>query len=139
MNPVEIARSLIGVSAYEFMVEGCSPPATINCSVLVEYAFMKCGIRMPKNLYAQLYRGESLPEDETVRDGDLIFATAKWGSYLDKTRAVDGIGHNGILTSAGTVIHAAFKVGVVEISEKKFLYGREYRRRYRIPELQVAD
>jgi len=76
----------------------------------------------------QLYCGPLVSSIAELDGLGLIFTSASWGAYYDDRRARKGIGHNGIVTPEGTVIHACARMrGVTEISLEAFLKGRELR------------
>jgi cell wall-associated NlpC family hydrolase len=131
----EIARSLMkrGIR-YEFFEERCNPPELMNCYLFVWWVFEQCaGIYMPKDIIGQLYRGEHVDTIKDIQDAGLIFTTGRWGAYYDDDRAQEGVGHTGIITVQGSVIHAcAGNNGVAEVPLWQFLEGRELRGMFHI-------
>lgn len=135
MNPADVAYPWIGISKHAFWEEHCRPPMVVNCYVLVSWAFERCGIQVPQTLLGQLYAG-NLAESHEAQDGYcLIFTKGKWnnGGYFDAKRAVQGVGHVGIVSCQGTVIHSSVDAGtIVEEPLESFLDSDVFRGIYRI-------
>lgn len=136
MNPADAARLLVGISRYDFMEEHCYPPEVVNCHTLVAWAYSQCGIWIPRDLLGQLYAGIPAVTDYT-KGTCLVFIKGNWskGGYFDSQRAVKGVGHVGIVSSQGTVIHASSSAKtVVEEPLERFLDDKSvFRGIYRIP------
>lgn len=135
MNPVNVARLWVGISKYDFWEEHCYPPEVVNCYILVAWAYEQCGMWVPQTLLGQLYAG-SLVQPDCTQDGCLIFTKGNWGNggHFDDQRAVRGVGHVGLVSSKGTVIHASSVAGtVVEEPLGRFVGDRVFRGIYRIP------
>lgn len=132
-NPVSVARKCIGISRYAFLEENAHPPNVVNCYIFVGWVYTQCGIVLPETLAGQLYAGAPIEFSNTLKDGDLIFrGDSHWGAYYDDDRAVEGVGHVGILTAAQTVIHASWKQGtVIEEIVEKFLANGSNNSRFR--------
>jgi hypothetical protein len=118
---VALARSRIGVSKYERGARLCEAPAVFDCSSFMKWLYGERGIWLPRRSIQQREKGEII-ERENVQAGDLVFTDGYQNYYI--TSPDDGVGHVGILTDEGTVIHAATKkVGVIESSFDRFTEG----------------
>lgn len=123
---VAAARSLIGLASYARLAQLDQAPATVNCLTLVTWSFREAGLSLPPTL-DQVELGMTVDIDE-LAVGDLIF-TAGFQVYLD---AYGGIGHVGIMSGDGTVIHATRRIrlgrnGVHEETLANFLAQGEFR------------
>lgn len=93
---ISFARSQVG----DRYILGAEGPDAWDCSSLVQAAFSKAGVKLPRVTYDQIHSGVEVPIDE-VRTGDLVF-------YKD-------LSHVGIYAGSGKVIEAANPgKGVVE-------------------------
>lgn len=127
---VALARSCLGMPLYRRGARFSEAPATVDCSSFIKWLYAKRGIWLPRWSIQQHEHGEAVELDRVVAE-DLIF-TSGWLDYYDDNPA-DGVGHVGIATGNGTVIHASTGgVGVVESPLEKFLERRKFRgaRRY---------
>lgn len=125
---VSRARALIGQATYLRLAQSSQAPAVVNCLTLVVWAYRPTGLNLPETL-ALIDLGEEVPlEDLAI--GDLVF-TAGWQAYLNHVRYGE-IGHVGIATGEGTVVHATRRVrqarsGVYEDSLEDFIAGDSFR------------
>ncbi len=135
MNPADVARLWVGISRYDFLEEHCYPPEVVNCYTLVAWAYGQCEIWIPQTLLGQLYAG-TLAVGDYAQGTCLVFTKGNWGKggYFDSQRAVKGVGHVGIVSSQGTVIHTSSSARtVVEEPLERFLGDRSmFRGIYRI-------
>ncbi|WP_329271966.1 C40 family peptidase [Streptomyces sp. NBC_01451] len=93
---ISFARAQVG----ERYILGANGPDAWDCSSLVQQAFGKAGVKLPRVTYDQIGSGVEIPIDD-VRAGDLVF-------YKD-------LSHVGLYSGGGKVIEAANPgKGVVE-------------------------
>lgn len=126
VDMVALARGLVGRSRYVFDAKYKRAPGVVNCSSMVKWLYAKRGIWLPKYAVEQREMGRVVADDD-LRAGDLLFkAGTGWNLYdLHPSQAV---GHVGMVTGQGTVIHAAdSRRGVVEDSCEHFLRNGAYR------------
>lgn len=101
---VEMLRSQLGV---QYVWGGSSPSQGFDCSGLVQWAFGKAGIQLPRTTYNQINEGASVPPNK-LRPGDLVF--------FDTDRKRSGPDHVGVYIGGGKFIHAARTGQPVKIS-----------------------
>jgi hypothetical protein len=119
------ARACIGASIYERGVLHTKAPAVLDCSSLVKWAWGLRGVWVPRLSIQQCSFGSAVALT-SIRAGDAIF-TAGCVNYFD-TDPSQGVGHVGLATGEGTVIHAVGrKSGVKEVTTDSFLRGRAFR------------
>jgi cell wall-associated NlpC family hydrolase len=85
---IGFARAQVG----DRYILGANGPDAWDCSSLMQHAFEKAGVKLPRVTYDQIKSGVEVPIDE-VRPGDLVF-------YKD-------ISHVGLYAGDGKVIEAA--------------------------------
>ena len=104
------ARARIG-SPYQW---GGTGATGFDCSGLVQVAFTRAGVNLPRTTEAQAQRGQMVRRD-SIQPGDLIF----FGN------GPDSINHVGIATGSGGFVHASSSRGVVEDSlDQGYFRGR---------------
>jgi hypothetical protein len=101
---VETLRSQLGV---QYVWGGSSPSQGFDCSGLVQWAFGKAGIELPRTTYNQINQGASVQPNK-LRPGDLVF--------FDTDRKRSGPDHVGVYIGGGKFIHAARTGQPVKIS-----------------------
>ena len=127
---IDIARECIKTSTYKRGARPSEAPAVVDCSSLIKYLYGQKGIWLPRRTIQQCQLGEKIdPKD--IRKGDVIFKSGR----INYTNPLvpKGVGHVGIATGEGTVIHAMNKQNnVVETSLEKFIAREKLRdiRRY---------
>ncbi len=127
---IALARQCIGTSQYRRGAKPSEAPAVVDCSSFVKWLYGMRGIWLPRRSIQQRELGEAVSLDELVA-GDVVFVSG-WIDYYHNDPA-NGVGHVGITTGGGTVIHAADKkANVVESSLDKFVGKIKFRgaRRY---------
>lgn len=127
---IALARQCIGTSRYCRGAKLSEAPAVIDCSSFVKWLYAKRGIWLPRRSIQQRELGEAINLGELVA-GDVVFVSG-WIDYYHDDPA-NGVGHAGIYTGCGTVIHAAGKnTNVVESQLDKFASKTKFRgaRRY---------
>lgn len=127
---VEIARSRVGASRYQRGARLMDAPGVFDCSSLMKWLYAQRGIWLPWRTIQQIDQGSSID----IRDlsaGDVIFTTGFINYY--RTDPSQGVGHVGIATGEGSIVHAAnSRSGIVESAVEDFLHAVELRgiRRY---------
>ncbi|MBI4142743.1 C40 family peptidase [Candidatus Uhrbacteria bacterium] len=117
VDVVVLARSLVGRATWRRGTRFHEAPGAVDCSTFVKWLYGQRGIWIPRRSIQQLwYRGNSgcrIERIEDLRAGDLVFASGFQPYYKDSAAA--GVGHVGVVTDTGTVIHAANRtIGVTE-------------------------
>lgn len=127
---VALARQCIGTSQYQRGARLSKAPAIVDCSSFVKWLYAERGIWLPRRSIQQRELGEMINRAELIA-GDVVFVSGHIDYY--HSDPADGVGHVGIYTGNGTVIHAANKkVNVIESSfadfagETKFRGARRY-------------
>ena len=116
---ISMARQCIGSSQYRRGARPSEAPALVDCSSFTKWLYAQRGIWLPRRSIQQSQTGETINLDE-LADGDLIFTSGPISYYYDDP--ADGVGHVGIATGDGSVIHAAnTRVNVIESPLKKFV------------------
>ena len=92
---VHIAERYLGVR----YVYGGESPSGFDCSGLVQYAYAKAGVEIPRTTYSQYGIGEPVSRSE-LQPGDLLF--------------FDHVGHVGMYVGGGRFIHAPHTGTVVQ-------------------------
>lgn len=101
---VATARTALGV---DYVWGGNSLTSGVDCSGLVQQAFRKYGIELPRTTYNQINVGASVQPNK-LRPGDLVF--------FDTDRSKSGPDHVGIYMGGGKFIHAPRPGAKVKIS-----------------------
>lgn len=115
---VALARQCIGKSEYRRGAKPSEAPAVIDCSSFTKWLYGKRGIWVPRRSIQQREIGEVIGLD-AISAGDLVFISG-WIDYYFSDPD-DGVGHVGVATGDGTVIHAANKKsGVIETPLERF-------------------
>jgi len=136
---ISLARGQIGVSQYHRGAQPSEAPAVVDCSSFVKWLYGQYGIWLPRRSIQQREHGEEVQPAEVV-GGDLIFASGKTDYFLDDRN--DGVGHVGIATDQGTVIHAKNKIaGIIESPLREFFENDKFRgiRRFFNPKTIVLE
>ncbi len=121
-NLIKLAGSLIG-SPYKYgayLENPAEEPREFDCSSFVQFVFKKIGVDLPRSTILQAAAsGEEIKNIKDALPGDLIFFEGERGHYrhdLFPDRKIY-IGHVGIYSGNGKIIHATDKKdysGVVE-------------------------
>jgi len=132
---VDTARKLIGQSMYSRGALFGEAPAVLDCSGLVKWVYGQKGIWVPRLSIQQFVHGEEV-EISDVRAGDVLF-TSGYVNFYDTDPSIR-VGHVGLATGEGTVIHAAGKrAGVIEVPVERFIGSRTLQgvRRFQTPDV----
>ena len=127
---IVLARKCIKTSIYKRAAKPSEAPAIVDCSSFIKWLYGQRGIWLPRRSIQQRELGVSVAIDE-ISKGDIIFSSGRIDYYWDDP--LDGVGHVGIATGHGTVIHAANReVNVIESSLESFVGKSTFRgaRRY---------
>ncbi len=119
IDPVMVAWSLIGRAHYRRGARMREAPDVVDCSSFTKWVYGQLGIWIPRRSIQQHLVGREVPATE-AQAGDLVFSSGWRNYYLDDPDS--GIGHVGLMTGTGTVIHAANRrLGVVETSVEPWM------------------
>lgn len=122
---VGLARPLVGVARYRRGARVAEAPHVFDCSSLIKWLYAQRGVWLPRRTIQQIEMGCKI-EPRDADAGDVIFTTGRINYYLDDP--AKGVGHAGIMTGQGTVIHAAnSQLGITECPVKNFLRQKEFR------------
>lgn len=130
VNIVALARQCIGTSQYRRGARLFEAPAIVDCSSFIKWLYAQRGIWLPRRSIQQRELGELVNLDELVA-GDVVFVSGWIDCYHDNP--AHGVGHVGIATGDGTIVHAADrKANIVEIPLDEFVGKTKFRgaRRY---------
>jgi cell wall-associated NlpC family hydrolase len=119
VDTINQARELIGVAKYKRGADIRDAPNVVDCSSLMKWIYTQMGIWLPRHsIDMRDYVKESVPVNKITK-GDLVFTSGFRNYFWDDPN--NGVGHVGIATGNGTVIHAAnSKLGVIESPLKGF-------------------
>ncbi|MDP2932544.1 MAG: NlpC/P60 family protein [bacterium] len=127
---IALARQRIGTSQYRRGARFSEAPTVVDCSSFIKWLYAQRGVWLPRRSIQQREFGEVVNLDELIA-GDVVFISGWFDFYHDDP--TDGVGHVGIATGDGTVIHAANKkANVVESPLDRFIGKTKFRgaRRY---------
>src|SRR5574343_270051 len=116
---IAMAYSCIKTSTYRRGAKPLEAPTVVDCSSFIKWLYGQRGIWLPRRSIQQREFGDSVGMGD-ISAGDVVFVSG----YIDyyHTDINDGVGHVGIATGKGTVIHAANRmVNVIESSLKEFV------------------
>jgi len=150
VNLINLARACVGTSVYRRGARYSDAPTIVDCSSLIKWLYGQRGVWLPRRSIQQRELGDGVSLDD-ITEGDVVFVSG-WINYYLNDKA-DGVGHVGIYTAKGTVIHAAdAESNVVESPLESFIKNNKLRgiRRYiqrdvltlEIPEdrdIEIAD
>lgn len=120
-----LARQCIEVSKYRRGARLREAPAVVDCSSFTKWLYGQKGVWLPRRSIQQRKFGLVVEVDEIVA-GDLVFVSGHINYYDYDPK--DGVGHVGIATDEGTVVHAAnSKLNIVESSLEEFIDKDKFR------------
>jgi cell wall-associated NlpC family hydrolase len=105
-DPVAVAELFLGTP----YLWGGNSRAGIDCSGLVQAAFLACGRPCPGDSDLQRALGAELPESAPLRRGDLIFWKGHVALVADASRLIHANGH------AMATVHEATEVAIARIA-----------------------
>ncbi len=127
---ITLARQCIRTSQYCRGAKPSEAPAVLDCSSFIKWLYGMRGIWIPRRSIQQREIGAPVTIEEISKD-DVIFSSG-WIDYYHNDPS-DGVGHVGIATGDGTIIHAANKeVNIIESPLETFIGNDKFRgiRRY---------
>jgi hypothetical protein len=127
---VALARERVGKAKYRRGASLSEAPEIFDCSSFIKWLYGRRGIWLPRRSIQQREYGEEIKLKDIVA-GDVVFVSGAINYYMDDPS--DDVGHVGIATQDGTVIHAANKkAGIVENYLENFIGKTKFRgaRRY---------
>lgn len=130
VNLLSLAKFCITSSVYKRGAKASLAPSVVDCSSFVKWLYGMKGVWLPRRTIQQREMGKKVYLNELV-EGDLVFTTGRINYFHSDPE--DGVGHVGIYTGNGSVIHAAnSKKHVMEVSLEKFAPMYDFRgaRRY---------
>ncbi len=130
VDMVGLAREHLGRSKFVRGPRMSLAPEVVDCSSFTKWLFAQCGIWLPRRSVQQRDYGDPVQPGEAMAM-DLVFTTGIKNYY--RQDIPNGIGHVGIVTESGTVVHAASEsLGVVESPMESFIIDIKFRgiRRY---------
>lgn len=93
-------------------VWGGISPKGFDCSGLVKFAYMQCGVLLPRNAREMVYCGEAVKADASnMKAGDLLF----FGSPANGNKPLK-ITHVAMYIGDGKIIHSSQKVRISSLS-----------------------
>lgn len=105
------ARKCIGSSRYHRGAHIDQAPFVVDCSTLTKWLYGKVGIWLPRHSVDQAEMGRFVGLN-LLEAGDLVFTQGAQPYFRNPAKKV---GHVGLVTEAGTIIHAAnSRVGIIE-------------------------
>ena len=117
---VELARDCVSHSKYRRGASIKEAPEFLDCSLLTKWVYKCRGIWIPRHSIAQKDFCKIEVSEKNIIAGDLVFTTSRRNYFWFDPN--DGIGHVGLATGEGTIIHAAnSKLGVIESPFEDFI------------------
>ncbi len=130
IDMVALARKCVKISKHHRGARLLEAPTIVDCSSFIKWLYGQRGIWLPRRSIQQRNFGRAVSTKEIIA-GDVLF-TSGWINYYQHDPS-DGVGHVGIATGEGTVIHATNKtLNVIEspietfIDETKFRGAKRY-------------
>lgn len=124
-DPLLVLRDCVGVSLYRRGAHPDEAPSVFDCSTLAKWWYGLHGISLRRYAVDQRLQGEVV-EIPPARCGDLVFSAGRHPRY--RTDPLDGVGHVGICTGEGTIVHAAgTREGVMEVVQDDFSDPEDFR------------
>lgn len=125
-----LARERVGKSVYRLGARLKEAPEIFDCSSFAKWLYGLRGVWLPRKAVQQREYGEVIGGDK-IAAGDLVFSSGVRSLFY--TDLHDGVGHVGIATGQGTIVHAAnSKLGIIEEPFEDFAKPKNLRgvRRY---------
>ena len=125
VDVIALARWCMATSQWRRGANPAEAPAVVDCSSFIKWLYGQRGIWLPRRAIQQRRLGEPVRLDELTA-GDIVFVSG-WIDWYDLD-PLDGVGHVGIATGRGTVIHAAnSQDGVTETPVDQFVGRTRFR------------
>ena len=122
VNATSLVKQCVGKSKYRRCAPMCEAPGIVDCISLIKWAYGDVGIWLPRDFLLWIDMAESVAY-ENLRVGDLVFTN---GYHNRKASNDKEIGHVGLMTDSGKIIHATNRVGVEEVALEAFLQKRQF-------------
>lgn len=111
IDPVSLARTRIGNGMYVRNPRVHEAPERVDCSSFMKWVFGQAGLWLPRFTAEQSKTGMSVLLFDDFMPGDLVFMKGP----LNWPHVSPSVGHVGLATGEGTIIHASgSKRGIVE-------------------------
>lgn len=125
VDVVNLARECIGKAIHRRGASLKTFPEVLDCSGLIKWVYGKKGLWLPRLSVQQRACGVPV-ELEEIHAGDAIFLAGRYNYY--DSNPEEGVGHVGLATGEGTVVHSAGSaIGTVEVELREFLKRRQFR------------
>ncbi|MFZ2310952.1 MAG: NlpC/P60 family protein [Patescibacteria group bacterium] len=127
---IKLARNCLVDSKYRRGSRLVEAPEFFDCSSFIKWLYGQRGIWLPRRSIQQRFLGEVISLNQEIA-GDVIFISGAINYY--DINSSDGVGHAGIYTGEGTVVHAANRnLNLVETPLSDFITKSNFRgiRRY---------
>src|SRR3990167_400351 len=122
---IKLARDCIGKSKYRRGARPSEAPEVVDCSSLMKWLYGQRGIWLPRRSIQQRELGETVKLSDIIC-GDVVFVSGRIDRYINNS--ADGVGHVGIATNNGTIIHAMNReFGIVESKLEQFVGKNKFR------------
>lgn len=116
---------------YKYEATLSEVPKVFDCSSFIHYLYKRIGIDLPRTALDQASIGKTVSRKKSLQPGDLIFIKGSYGHY--NPEFPQGIGHVGMYTDNGKIIHAKWEQGkngsdggkVRKDNVKKLLYRKD--------------
>ncbi len=134
---IALARQCTKTSKYLRGAKPSDAPAIVDCSSFIKWLYGQRGMWLPRRSIQQRKLGIPVTLED-IYSGDVVFVSGSI-DYYDNDPS-DGVGHVGIATGEGTVIHAANReANIIESSLGNFVGKTKFRgiRRY-VPKDQIV-
>lgn len=127
LNILDIASHMIGAARYKVGSRLSKAPGIFDCSSFTKWCYGQLGIWIPRLAVQQKEFAEEISIVHSM-PGNLIFTSGNGnGNYYHQNPEFK-VGHVGIITGRGTVLHASKRrEGVAEDSLPEFLQAGRYR------------
>lgn len=123
---VKIARSCIGKAAYKLGATQEQAPKIFDCSSFTKWIYGHAGINLRRRTIQQFEQSAPI-HSQNISAGDLVFKSGQRHNWF-RTDPKINMGHVGIATGEGTIVHAAnHGRGVTECPIEEFLDPKEFR------------
>lgn len=113
---VSLARRWKGVSEYRLSAPYKAAPEVVDCATFIKWLFAQKGILLPRQSLAIRDDPVFIPVPSgCAKPGDLVFAGDRRAQYF--TDPADNVGHVGLVTGPGMIIHATWSRDVRGVTE----------------------
>jgi len=125
VNLIALARQCIKISTYHRGAKFTEAPIIVDCSSFIKWLYGQQGIWLPRRSIQQREFGVSVPINKIYK-GDVVFVSGLIDYYYNDPS--NGVGHVGIATGEGTIIHVANReANIIESSLENFASKTKFR------------